>query len=437
MRLRFTFGCLFAVLMIAPVTFGQDTTSAGSSGSAAVVSSAAADVSTPAPNAGQLPDGSQVRELGTANFLTSNFGLWHWGPLSMGSAEIFQAYGFGSGNVSEVLTEMRSNMVAQHRFGRNNYTFQYSPTLTISNGQVIDNLSNQDSSLDTFYLLTPRLGLALNDHFQIFDTNYLDGTSFFSADAVTSQSEQNAFLQSATGSRYLTNSAGASLSYSLSATTHVSIAPTYTYSRVTGISNPLLSNTYGASINLMHAVSATKSIGAYYGYETIHIEQHGGPSVTPFDNAGITYSQQLTPTWGFTGSFGAFEEGLAGGSRWSGSGNASTTKSFGKSSVALAFFRGQGLAGVITNDTTNRVDLIYRYPLTRKMRVEVGTGYLTFTNVRGLYNTVTVNWDVRPNMSWYASASYKDQHGDGNQIGSLTSNFIMIGLRWHPRRAAY
>src|SRR5258708_13833135 len=138
-----------AVLLLAPVlAMTQDTDTNNS---------AASSVSTTmAPNAGQLSDGSQVRRLGSASsFLASDFGLTHWGPLSLGRLALSQAYA-SSHNVSPtLLTEMQTSVVAQHQFARNNFVFQYSPKLTIVDGQFLQNFSNQDSSLSTVYLLNP------------------------------------------------------------------------------------------------------------------------------------------------------------------------------------------------------------------------------------------------------------------------------------------
>jgi hypothetical protein len=399
--------------------------------------STSVDVIAPTPNAGQLSDVSQVRELGGANFLTSNFGLKHWGPLTLGTTEVIQAYSSADSGSSILLSEIQSNLVAQRQFSRSHLVFQYSPKVTVANGEFLKNFANQDLDLNTAYLLSPRLSLAVSDHFQTFNTNYLDGGSFFSTDSFTSTSTQQAFLQGNTPSRYLNDSIQASVGYAINATTHFTVAPSYSYSRASGLATPLVSNTYGATFSVEHALNATRNVGAFYSRESIHIEQHGSPFVTPYDNVGLSYSQQISPTWGITGSLGAFREGLPGGTRWSGSGNISTNKSFGKSSIGLAFVRAEGLAGVITNRTSNRVDAIYRYPLSRRLHVDIGSGYAAVQDAGGLYTTFSADFEMQPTVSWFASYSFKNQRGDGDQIGTLISNFVMVGLRWHPRQPAH
>ncbi|HEX7959562.1 MAG TPA: hypothetical protein VF493_06565, partial [Terriglobales bacterium] len=42
------------------------------------------DVSTAPTSAGQLSSEPQIRRLGGADYLSSNFGLFHWGPIHVG-----------------------------------------------------------------------------------------------------------------------------------------------------------------------------------------------------------------------------------------------------------------------------------------------------------------------------------------------------------------
>jgi hypothetical protein len=79
------------------------------------------------------------------------------------------------------------------------------------------------------------------------------------------------------------------------------------------------------------------------------------------------------------------------------------------------------------------VDLLYRAGLTRRIHLDVGGGYVTFQDVRAKYGTAGINWEMRPNLSTFVSYAYKYQIGDGMQIGDLNSNFVAIGIRWHPR----
>lgn len=440
MRIRNNIACLIVVCLGTMIAMAQEGTDDNFPAvpTVASVQSSPSDSTSPAdsapvPNAGQLSDGSEVRQLGGAGFLSSNFGLTHWGPFSLGTTELFQAYASANGVSPSLLTELRTNVVAEHRFGHQNFVLQYSPKLTVVDGQLLQNFSNQDSSLSSIFNLTPRLNLAVDEHFQIFNTNYLDGGSFFSTDSLTTRSTQQAFLQGTNPSRYLTNSVNASFSYGLSGKTRLTITPTYSYSRVSGLTSPLSSNTYGATFGFDHALSATRSIGVFYSRETIRIQEHGGAFVSPYDNTGLSYNAQLTPTWGIRASIGAFREGFPSGTEWSGSANINTEKSFGKSAIVLAFYRGQGLAGVITAGTTNRADVTWRYLLSRKLQLANTAGYAAYSPVTGWYSSTNLEYAFRPNFSWFASYSYKNQTGDGFQIASIRSNFVVIGLRWHPR----
>src|SRR5437763_3766335 len=94
--------------------------------------SASMDVSTAPTSAGQLSSEPQIRQLGGAGFLTSNFGLFHWGPLHLGSAEMSQSYD-GIGDRSYWTSNIRTNIIFEHQFSRNRIAFQYTPKLTIQN----------------------------------------------------------------------------------------------------------------------------------------------------------------------------------------------------------------------------------------------------------------------------------------------------------------
>lgn len=396
------------------------------------------DVSTAPTSAGQLSSEPQIRRLGGADYLSSNFGLFHWGPIHVGSAEMFQTYD-GIGNRAYWTSGLRTNLILEHAFRRNRIAFQYSPKLTIQNGQVLKKFSDQDSSFDTYYILTPRLSVGIADHFQIYNTNNLDADAPMSADLITSNTVQHAFLLGPSPSRYLENSASSTFTYRLSDRTRVAFTPAYTYQRVSGLAVPTLSNTYSGTVNLDRALSATRVVGVYYGREVIRVrsgEQSTSLS-TPFHNAGISYSEQVTPTFGINGSFGLFLVGEQHGTGRSFSANVGMTKSFGKQSVALAFIRSHGLPGVVSTNTSTRVDLQYHFPLTARLQAQLGAGYAGYHDlgdhtVQGSYGNAELDWQMLPNVSWFASYAYRHQLGDGNQIATLSRALVVIGLRWHP-----
>jgi len=396
------------------------------------------DVSTAPTSAGQLSNEPQIRRLGGADYLTSNFGLFHWGPIHVGSAEMFQTYD-GIGDRAYWTSGFRTNLILEHRFRRNRIAFQYSPKLTIQNGQLLKKFSDQDSSFDTYYILTPRLSVGIADHFQIYNTNNLDADAPMSADLITSNTIQHAFLLGPSPSRYLENSASMTFTYRLSERTRVAFTPAYTYQRVSGLAVPTLSNTYSGTVMLERAISATRAVGVYYGREVIRVrtEDQSTSFETPFHNAGISYSEQITRTFGINGSFGLFTVGQQHRTGRSFSANAGVTKSFGRQSVALAFIRTHGLPGVVSTNTSTRVDLQYHFPLTSRIQAQLGSGYAGYHDlgdhtVQGSYSSAELDWQMLPNVSWFASYGYRHQIGDGNQIDTLSRALVVIGLRWHP-----
>lgn len=397
------------------------------------------NVSTPEPNAGQLSDNSQVRQLGAANFITSNFGLAHWGPFTLGTTTISQGYENGTDG-SNSLTSLGTNVMAGHTFRHSHIVLQYSPKLRVLDGQLVKNYSDQNSGVDTYFSLGPHMSLSLGGRFQTFNTsNLIDSQPFFSTDTFRANYTQQAFLRGPSASRFMWTSVQAGFSYLLSPRTHINVIPGYTYSRVTGLAAPQLSHTYGATVELEHALTATKSVGAYYRYEAIRINNRTGVGVTPYHDAGLNYAQQIRPTWGVKASVGAYKSGFPGGGAWSGIGSLSIAKTFGKSTLSLGLFRGQGLAGVITNQTVNRADLLYHYVLSRKIQIDSGVGYAIFRTgapVKGLYGTSRLDWQLLPTLSALVTYGYTNQHGDGTQFLTLSSHFAIVGFRWHPRVAA-
>jgi hypothetical protein len=437
MRAQLT-SLLVGICVSASVAWGQDNGSASTFDNAPTVQIASVGGSAPEPNAGQLPDGSEVRQLGTASFLTSNFGIAHWGPFSLGATTLSQAYQRGTGE-SNSLSSLRTNLMAGRTFGRSHLVLQYSPKLTVLNGQVVKNLSDQDSSLDTYFALGPRVRLSLSDRFQSYTANSVIDGPFFTTDTFRSSFAQNAFLEGPTESKFTMNTTQVGLGFLVSPRTHFNVIPAYSFQSWSGSAGAVRSQIYGGVVQLEHAVTPTKSVGLYYEYEAIRIKDRTGPYITPYDTVGITYSQQLTPTWGISTSLGAYKEGLPEGTKWSANANLGTAKTFGKSSISLDLFRGQGLAGVITSTTVNRADLFYHYTLSRKLYLDAGSGYAVFKLERaasGLYGTVGFDWQLRPTLSWFTTFGYTKQTGDGIQIATLASDFVAFGIRWHPRVAA-
>jgi hypothetical protein len=440
MRAQLTSLLLLGICVSARVAWGQDNGSAPTLDTAPTVQIASEGNSALEPNAGRLSDGSEVRQLGTASFLNSNFGIAHWGPFSLGTTTLSQAYQRGTGE-SNSLSSLRTELMAGRTFGRNHLMLQYSPKLTVLNGQVVKNLSDQDSSIDTYFALGPRLRLSLNDRFQSYTANSVIDGPFFTTDTFRSSFAQNAFLQGPTESKFTMNTTQVGLGFLVSPRTHLNVIPAYSFQSWSGSTGAVRSQIYGGVVQLEHAVTPTKTVGLYYEYEAIRIKDRTGPYVTPYDTVGITYSQQLTPTWGISTSLGAYKEGLpqSQGTKWSGNANFGTAKIFGKSSISLDLFRGQGLAGVITSTTVNRADLLYHHTLSRKLSVDAGSGYAVFKLARsanGLYGTVGFDWQLRPTLSWFTTFGYTKQTGDGIQIATLASDFVAFGIRWHPRVAA-
>jgi hypothetical protein len=79
-----------------------------------------ADANALQANAAQLPDGTQVRQLGRANFITSDVGLAHLGPITLGTTTISESEQRGSA-FTNTQASSRTNLMAESTFHRNGW----------------------------------------------------------------------------------------------------------------------------------------------------------------------------------------------------------------------------------------------------------------------------------------------------------------------------
>lgn len=390
---------------------------------------------------------SQITQIGTANPL-STAGRFRWGPLALGASDIRGAVDLiRPSNAAEgpsqtnILSLFETNIVLDQRFGRNRLALQYSPRVAISNGQVAYDYLNQNFAIDSYYLLGSRWSLSLRDRFLTASNSGLQGGVFADANAITSTTLQNDFLDNR--ETFLTNSASATLSYGVSPRTVLTFSPSVDYSRTSGLNPATTLNNgtnvsglnSGAEVRVQHLISPLTTIGAYVSLRFVQF--NGFLPASSYYTAGFSLSHQLTATTGFNLNLGATQTVFSGQQKyWETTGSVAFFKTFQRSRLSILYTRGQPAAGYVTNYLSQRVDGILHVLVSPRMSFDAGVGYegelSAQDKVSGTYVTGGAEYLLGPTWSVFSSFAYKYQVSNNIQLFAGTREFASLGLRWYP-----
>lgn len=398
-----------------------------------------------------------VRSIGRGGALGTSRGPLHWGPVGVRSAAITQYFdhvNLSGGSFDEWVktTVFETNIVYDHRSRRSRLAIQYQPQLTIVNGRVLGNYSNQDLSLDTYYYLSSRWNMNINDSFRHSgNRNFYTGGTFFDSDLATGAVARNNFLGSP--NQLISNTTTVTLTYRLSQRTSLSLAPDFSYTHTGGSdrltpgfnSVPNSAYSYGGSVNVDRSLDARSSVGAFYSAHRSSFSRSF--SNTIYHTAGGHYGRQLTPSIHFDATLGYTRAFLADG-RQENSWYADTavSKRFKRSSVSLAYIRGQTSSNTllssvnfITNRFVDRVDVAYSVELTRRVSLGTSVGHLRETGsepgISGTYVSTYLGYRLRPSVSLIGQYAHRNQAGQAPQVLSGHGDFFSFGLRWAPPSA--
>lgn len=392
-----------------------------------------------------------VHTIGGASLLDSTSRL-RWGDLSVGTVSFLQAFenlqpnggsGIGIGPLNNNISVLTTQIIYDRPFRRSRLALQYRPQVIVYNGVFQGNFLNQDAQLNTYFALSPRWMLGLQGAVVYLNSRNTFGGSLLDADTATGTTAQVNFLQGS--GTYLSPTAGGSLSYLWGPRTRLLLEPSFTYNRVLGVTvtgGELSNRQYNLITSLSHDFSPRTSVGVYDRTQLITSAGLAGFGNTHYYTFGGSISQSIGDTWRLGGSFGAGLFDLNSSRLWTESINANLTKTFQRSSLALAYIRGDFLSGYVTNDLAQRVDLTYRTSLSRRLQLQVGTGYqhamLAVSDpVGGEYGDVQISYALTPSLSMTASYVRKQQFGDDVQFFSGAVNLVMLGLSWDARAGAH
>ena len=408
--------------------------------------------SKPSPTAGTNSNAPPIRTIGRATPLGPALGPLRRGPVSVRSAQITQYFdrvslADGSINQWSKTTLMGTDIAYDHRFRRGRLAIQYQPQLMVVDGRVLSNYSNQDLSFDSFYYLSPRWSLGLNDSFLHAGNRSFSSRVFFDGDLAAGTVLRNNFLDSP--GHLISNATIVSLSYRLSQRTALSFSPDFVYTYTSGLSTPAASasasaspsahpnssRTYGSGVSLSHSLSARTTVAAFYSVHWSHFSSAFANSV--YHTVGGSYSRHLAPTWHFSAALGLTRANLADARQATFYADASTTKRFRRSLARLGYTRDYNhYYGYIGNRIVDRLDATYGVELTRRLQAAASSGYQRETgqppSVSGKYFTANLGYRMLRSVSAFAQYAHKNQTGQGSQVLVGNRNSFALGLRWAP-----
>jgi hypothetical protein len=403
------------------------------------------------------PPQTQIYQIGTASLL-SPVGRYHWGPFSLGSSDVRAAVDvirptnpLEGPAETDILSLIETSINFDKQLGANNrFTFQYLPRIAVTNGQVAYDYLNQNVAINSYFLLAPRWTLGLSDQFVLTSNQGLTGGAFADASAVTSTTLQNVFLN--TNDTYLTNVAAASFSYTPSSRTLLTLTPSLVYQHTSGFTDTLdqdlppdqgsafssLNVTFDARFRYL--LNARTSVGAYAS--TSLVQFNGLLPTSTYYTFGGSVSRQLTMTTGVALDVGITESVFQARQQyWSPSGTITFFKVFPHGRIAAVYTRGLPASGYVSNNLTQRADVIAHYMFSPRVLVDAGFGYEAQDSgpeiVSGKYATGELDFVLAPRWTVFGTYAYKIQDSNNIQIFAGTTNFASFGLRWNPNSGAF
>ncbi len=403
------------------------------------------------------PPQTQIYQIGTTSLL-SPVGRYHWGPLYLGSSDVRAAVDVirptnpaEGPNETDILSLIETSINFDKQIGSNNrFTFQYLPRIAVTNSQVAYDYLNQNVAINSYFLLAPRWTLGLSDQFVITSNQGLAGGAFADASAVTSTTLQNVFLN--TNDTYVTNVAAASFSYTPSSRTLLTLTPSLVYQHTSGFTDTLdpdippdqgnafssLNVTFDARFRYL--LNARTSVGAYGS--TSLVQFNGLLPTSTYYTFGGSVSRQLTMTTGVALDVGITESVFQSRQQyWSPSGTITLFKVFPHGRIAAVYTRGLPASGYVSNNLTQRADVIAHYMFSSRLMLDVGFGYEAQDSgpeiVSGKYATGELDFVVAPRWTVFGTYAYKIQDSNNIQIFAGTTNFASFGLRWNPNSGVF
>jgi len=386
-----------------------------------------------------------IRALGKAKPLSGPAGPLTWGWLSVRSADFREFYDqtalIGAPplfNDNMTATMLATSISLDRPSKRAHFALQYEPTIFISRGTVFNDM-NQQLGLDTTFQLSERWSFTGGDRLSYLSSNRVFAGLAFDVDYVTGATVQENFLDGPGTLFYDALDLG--FAYLWSPRTIVAFGPAMGYQRATGAlsSGALTTAVYeGGTFKLTHILDATKTLGfSYTGQNGQFATQGaaGGPNGNEFlQDALVTYSQEISPTWHLTLGAGVTDDTGPGAAGLGLGVNAGIAKKFHWGEFGGGYERGNQFVGLVTGQVTDRVDAIQRFFWTKRLTTATSAAYFRTTggapSYSGLYGLEEVSWGLTRRVSIVADAGYVRQMGDGVFVLNGHRVLCLVGLHW-------
>jgi hypothetical protein len=450
---------LVSLLATLPTVAQQDSSHASKDEAPKAAGSAAPGVAVePTPedqNSAPLPSGppdpyaGTIKDVGTGLPLlgTSNTPL-KWGPFSINAFDFIGVHdNFDLPNspnsIDSNLFFFRVGLMFDHYLwkDKSRLVLQYLPQAAIADGHFHANAAmNNNVSLGTKFLLTPRLSFTVGDLFVQTQSNPLIPLNYLSADANSGSVVQNNFLD--TNGSFISNTVNGVFEYAVSPRTNVTFAPLYRYGRSTNSLPNYEANgqTYAGVFTLGHAFTPHRTVGIVDTIQYVKESTSTAPQNVTYNTIGAFYSEQLARTFWISGNVGAVNQSgssLAGASGWGVNANVSLLKSLTpRISLTLGYTRGMNFSNYVTLRRSDRVDASAGYKLTSRMSWNNSFGYYSELGANPRTNAKYAESDLAyrfiGGFNFFTTFAYTFQNSSTVQLFSGNRKTLAYGVRWSP-----
>ncbi len=400
---------------------------------------------------GPTPIDTQIHPAGQAIPWFGSTSPLRWGDFSVADFtynyvnDRFQPFGNQPSEDLD-LNILRTSLVFDHHFGKQELLLQYEPQLAVLRGKVAGNAGmDNEVTLGTTFQLTPRFTFVLKDAFVQMHARQLYPPNFLVVDQQGGNLIQINFLQNA-GS-YLMNAVTGVAAYQWTPRDTLSFASAFKYTHASVDKNleynvPIQTgDDFGESVAFTHRLTMRQSVGAVYTFELLHAtDQVAVPGNTYFHTIAGFYAMQVSETWALRGEFGGNfaiypnnvpTQGIIAGS-------ASILKNFKNNAgyFAVAYSRGRTENNFITAHVGDLVQAVYSQHLSKHLSWNNGAGYFRETGAdprdTGKTFDTALDFEVIRNFFLSGSYAYLFQRASTPQLLSGQRYTAIFGLRWEP-----
>jgi hypothetical protein len=330
---------------------------------------------------------------------------------------------------------LSANLVYNHDFRRFGFTVQYIPQLAITDGQLQTDFSDQNISIASTILLTPRLAFSVRNTLSSQNGQTLFGEFSLDVNNITGQTAGSPFLQNF--HRQIFNDTTLTFDYRLDEKNTLSFSPDSHLNDGYVNNVKTLAYDYGAQVSFAHRFSEEQSYNVYGSFDRRYITD--AIPVGNYYGLGVGYTDRLTQTLTVHGEVGLSALVTNGGSGWTGAGRATVRKDFQSSNISLSFSRGNSFGAFLESGYSDRVDLSYDQQVGRRLSFGIGAAYETGSNVYSAASTfhgyyLNGRAAYRLGRGFTLAANVGSRQQDGTAVAGIAgrTTYVSTTLTWEP-----